>query len=199
MNLTLLPDLATFVLIVDHGSFSAAARAAGVTPSAMSRSVSRLERETGSQLLHRSTRKLALSETGKMVYEHAKMMLEAARQAIDSGGSVQHVPQGKITLSVPKAVGRFVIHPLIPQFLERFPLVDVCLRLEDRYMDLIDDGVDLALQITNTPSPGLHGKPLMPITHILCATPEYLQKQGTPTHPEDLRQHSCISLTLEIS
>ena len=194
MNLTLLPDLATFVLIVDHGSFSAAARAAGVTPSAMSRSVSRLERETGSQLLHRSTRKLALSETGKMVYEHAKMMLEAARQAIDSGGSVQHVPQGKITLSVPKAVGRFVIHPLIPQFLERFPLVDVCLRLEDRYMDLIDDGVDLALQITNTPSPGLHGKPLMPITHILCATPEYLQKQGTPTHPEDLRQHSCISL-----
>ncbi|MBJ9003991.1 LysR family transcriptional regulator [Citrobacter koseri] len=194
MNLTLLPDLATFVLIVDHGSFSAAARAAGVTPSAMSRSVSRLERETGSQLLHRSTRKLALSETGKMVYEHAKMMLEAARQAIDSGGSVQHVPQGKITLSVPKAVGRFVIHPLIPQFLERFPLVDVCLRLEDRYLDLIDDGVDLALQITNTPSPGLHGKPLMPITHILCATPEYLQKQGTPTHPEDLRQHSCISL-----
>lgn len=121
MNLTLLPNLATFVLIVDHGSFSAAARAAGVTPSAMSRSVSRLEHETGSQLLHRSTRKLALSETGKMVYEHAKMMLEAARQAIDSGGSVQHVPQGKITLSVPKAVGRFVIHPLIRNFLNVFP------------------------------------------------------------------------------
>ncbi|SUX87436.1 LysR family transcriptional regulator [Citrobacter koseri] len=102
MNLTLLPDLATFVLIVDHGSFSAAARAAGVTPSAMSRSVSRLERETGSQLLHRSTRKLALSETGKMVYEHAKMMLEAARQAIDSGEAYNTFLRERLRSAYPK-------------------------------------------------------------------------------------------------
>ena len=87
-----------------------------------------------------------------------------------------------------------MIHPLIPEFLERYPQIDVCLRLEDRYMDLIDDGVDLALRITNTPSPGLYGKTLMPVTHVICATPEYLRRTGTPQHPHDLRAHSCISL-----
>lgn len=194
MNLTLLPDLGTFVLIVEQGSFSAAARLSGATPSAISRSVSRLERELGSKLLHRTTRKLALSETGKIVYEHALVMLDAARQAMDSGSSTQQVVQGKLTVSVPKAVGSVVIHPLIPEFLQRYPHVDVCLRLEDRYMDLIDDGVDLALRITDSPSPGLYGKSLMPITHIICATPHYLRQHGTPTEPQALRDHSCISL-----
>ena len=155
MNPNLLPDLATFVLIIDQGSFTAAAKAAGATPSAISRSVSRLEQALGSKLLHRTTRKLALSETGKMVYEHAQEMLNAAQMALDSGSSRQQVAQGKLTVSVPKAVGRFVIHPLMAEFLERYPDVDVCLRLEDRYRDLIDDGVDLALRISQSPSPGL--------------------------------------------
>lgn len=194
MNPLLLPDLATFVTIIEQGSFSAAARASGATPSAISRCVSRLEQEMGCKLLHRTTRKLALTETGRTVYEHAQEMLEAARQALDSGGSLQTVAQGKLTLSVPKAVGRFVIHPLMPEFLARYPQIDVTLRLEDRYVDLINDGVDLALHITDSPSPGLYGKSLMPVTHAICATPEYLRMHGTPAHPQDLRRHSCISL-----
>ncbi|MGZ0752154.1 LysR family transcriptional regulator [Kluyvera sichuanensis] len=194
MNPNLLPDLATFVLIIDQGSFTAAAKAAGATPSAISRSVSRLERALGSKLLHRTTRKLALSETGKMVYEHAQEMLNAAQMALDSGSSRQQVAQGKLTVSVPKAVGRFVIHPLMAEFLERYPDVDVCLRLEDRYMDLIDDGVDLALRISLSPSPGLYGKALMPVSHVICATPAYLRQHGTPDTPQALRHHSCISL-----
>lgn len=194
MNPNLLPDLATFVLIIDQGSFTAAAKAAGATPSAISRSVSRLERALGSKLLHRTTRKLALSETGKMVYEHAQEMLNAAQMALDSGSSRQQVVQGKLTVSVPKAVGRFVIHPLMAEFLERYPDVDVCLRLEDRYMDLIDDGVDLALRISLSPSPGLYGKALMPVSHVICATPAYLRQHGTPDTPQALRHHSCISL-----
>ncbi|MEL0551107.1 DNA-binding transcriptional LysR family regulator [Raoultella sp. BIGb0399] len=194
MNLNLLPDLALFVQIVDHGSFSAVARLNGVTPSAISRSVSRLEHEMGCKLLQRSTRKLRLSDAGESVYSHALEMLASARQAMDSASSTQEVAQGKLTLSVPKAVGRFVIHPLMTEFLDRYPEVDVCLRLEDRYLDLIDDGIDLALRITHTPSPGLHGKPLMPVTHIICATPDYLRQHGTPQTPADLRHHSCISL-----
>lgn len=194
MNPNLLPDLATFVLIIDQGSFTAAAKAAGATPSAISRSVSRLEQALGSKLLHRTTRKLALSETGKMVYEHAQEMLNAAQMALDSGSSRQLVAQGKLTVSVPKAVGRFVIHPLMAEFFERYPDVDVCLRLEDRYMDLIDDGVDLALRISQSPSPGLYGKALMPVSHVICATPAYLRQHGTPDTPQALRHHSCISL-----
>lgn len=194
MNPNLLPDLATFVLIIDQGSFTAAAKAAGSTPSAISRSVSRLEQALGSKLLHRTTRKLALSETGKMVYEHAQEMLNAAQMAMDSGSSRQQVAQGKLTVSVPKAVGRFVIHPLMAEFLERYPDVDVCLRLEDRYMDLIDDGVDLALRISQSPSPGLYGKALMPVSHVICATQAYLRQHGTPATPQALREHCCISL-----
>lgn len=194
MNPNLLPDLATFVLIIDQGSFTAAAKATGATPSAISRSVSRLEQALGSKLLHRTTRKLALSDTGKMVYEHAQEMLNAAQMAMDSGSSRQQVAQGKLTVSVPKAVGRFVIHPLMAEFLERYPNVDVCLRLEDRYMDLIDDGVDLALRISQSPSPGLYGKALMPVSHVICATPAYLRQHGTPDTPQALRHHSCISL-----
>lgn len=194
MNPNLLPDLATFVLIIDQGSFTAAAKATGATPSAISRSVSRLEQALGSKLLHRTTRKLALSDTGKMVYEHAQEMLNAAQMAMDSGSSRQQVAQGKLTVSVPKAVGRFVIHPLMAEFLERYPDVDVCLRLEDRYMDLIDDGVDLALRISQSPSPGLYGKALMPVSHVICATPTYLRRYGTPDSPQALREHCCISL-----
>ncbi|BCA41325.1 LysR family transcriptional regulator [Kluyvera ascorbata] len=194
MNPNLLPDLATFVLIIDLGSFTAAAKATGATPSAISRSVSRLEQALGSKLLHRTTRKLALSDTGKMVYEHAQEMLNAAQMAMDSGSSRQQVAQGKLTVSVPKAVGRFVIHPLMAEFFERYPDVDVCLRLEDRYMDLIDDGVDLALRISQSPSPGLYGKALMPVSHVICATPAYLRRYGTPDSPQALREHCCISL-----
>lgn len=194
MNLSLLPDLALFVQIVEQGSFSAVARQAGATPSAISRSVSRLEQEMGCKLLHRTTRKLRLSEPGKTVYEHALEMLESARLAIDSASSTQAVAQGKLTLSVPKAVGRFAIHPLMLEFFTRYPQVDVCLRLEDRVLDFIDDDIDLALRITPTPSPGLHGKPLMTISHVICATPGYLEQYGKPRTPQDLRDHSCISL-----
>ena len=97
MNLSLLPDLALFVQIVEQGSFSAVARQTGATPSAISRSVSRLEQEMGCKLLHRTTRKLRLSESGKTVYEHALEMLESARLAMDSASSTQAVAQGKLT------------------------------------------------------------------------------------------------------
>ncbi|ELY2497078.1 LysR family transcriptional regulator [Cronobacter muytjensii] len=194
MNLALLPDIAVFVQVVESGSFSAAARKLGSTPSSVSRSVSRLERELGCKLLVRTTRKLRLSEAGRGVFQRAASMMDNARDVMALGGTASQAPQGRVTLGVPKAVGRFVIHPLMEEFLARYQEVDICLRLEDRYMDLIDDEVDLALRITDLPSPGLYGKPLMPIEHLLCATPAYLARHGTPEHPQELRQHSCISL-----
>jgi DNA-binding transcriptional LysR family regulator len=99
-----------------------------------------------------------------------------------------------VRVSVPKAVGRYVIHPHMPEFLRRYPKVDVQLILEDRYVDLIDDNVDLSIRITDEPPPGLVGRELFPIEHLLCATPQYLAEQGVPQQPEDLREHSCIVL-----
>ncbi|POW98508.1 transcriptional regulator [Serratia marcescens] len=194
LSYALLPEMAVFVQVVESGSFSAAARKLDTSPSAVSRSVARLEQALALQLLHRTTRKLRLSESGEEAYAHCRILLAAADAVMAIGGRGAAEPEGLVSVSVPKAVGRFVLHPHMPEFLRRYPKVDVRLRLEDRYMDLIDDRVDLALRITDRPSPGLIGRQLMRIDHLLCATPHYLAQHGTPQHPHDLAAHSCIYL-----
>ncbi|CAI0726070.1 LysR family transcriptional regulator [Serratia ficaria] len=191
---SLLAEMAVFVEVVESGSFSAAARRLGASPSAISRSVARLEQALALRLLHRTTRKLRLSEAGEEVLLHCRSMLAAADAVMAVNGQGAAEPEGAIGVSVPKAVGRFVLHPHMPEFLRRYPKVDVRLRLEDRYMDLIDDRVDLALRITDRPSPGLIGRQLMRIDHLLCATPHYLAQHGAPRQPQDLTAHSCIYL-----
>ncbi|MBE5255532.1 LysR family transcriptional regulator [Serratia marcescens] len=194
LSYALLPEMAIFVQVVESGSFSAAARKLGTSPSAVSRSVAKLEQALALQLLHRTTRKLRLSENGEEAFAHCRTLLAAADAVMEIGGRGAVEPEGLVSVSVPKAVGRFVLHPHMPEFLRRYPKVDVRLRLEDRYMDLIDDRVDLALRITDRPSPGLIGRQLMRIDHLLCATPHYLAQHGTPQHPHDLAAHSCIYL-----
>ncbi|BEN11952.1 transcriptional regulator [Serratia marcescens] len=194
LSYALLPEMAVFVQVVESGSFSAAARKLGTSPSAVSRSVAKLEQALALQLLHRTTRKLRLSESGEEAFAHCRTLLAAADAVMEIGGRGAVEPEGLVSVSVPKAVGRFVLHPHMPEFLRRYPKVDVRLRLEDRYMDLIDDRVDLALRITDRPSPGLIGRQLMRIDHLLCATPHYLAQHGTPQHPHDLAAHSCIYL-----
>lgn len=191
---SLLAEMAIFVHVVESGSFSATARQLGASPSAISRNISKLEHALSVRLLHRTTRKLRLSEQGEAVYQHCRQMLDAANAAMVVSGQDNAEPQGLVSVSVPKAIGHLVLHPHIPAFLQRYPKVDVRLRLEDRYMDLIDDHIDLALRITERPAPGLIGRQLMTINHLLCATPHYLSRHGVPQHPQDLIQHSCIYL-----
>lgn len=193
-TLPLLAEMAIFVKVVDTGSFSEAARQLGSTPSATSRGVARLEKALGLRLLERTTRKLRLSEAGREVHAHCLDMVNAAQAVLAASGLREATPRGLVRLSVPKAVGHQVVHPHIPDFLARYPQVDVQMRLEDRYMDLIDDPVDLAIRITNEPPPGLMGRYLMEIDHLLCATPQYLARQGAPAHPQDLKDHCCIYL-----
>ncbi|HCE5826548.1 TPA: LysR family transcriptional regulator [Pseudomonas aeruginosa] len=190
----LMGEMAVFVKVVETGSFSETARQLGATPSAISRSVARLEKALGTRLLHRTTRKLRLSEGGHEVHARCLDMVNAAQAVMAVSGQFSPEPQGLIRVSVPKAVGRFVIHPHIPEFLAHFPKIDVQLQLNDRYVDLIDDEVDLAIRITDRPSPGLMGRRLVDIDHMLCATPEYLASHGIPAHPHDLKMHNCIFL-----
>lgn len=190
----LLDDLATFVRVVDADGFSAAGRQLGLTPSAVSRSITRLEQSLSTRLLERTTRKLRLSAAGAAVLQPSRDMLQAAQTAMDLAGQRTTNPEGLVRLSVPKAVGRFVIHPHIPAFLQRYPKVDVQLLLDDRPVDPLDGAVDLAIRITDQPPPGLKGRPLLRIEHLLCATPRYLADHGSPTQPADLAQHSCIRL-----
>ncbi|WP_151820023.1 LysR family transcriptional regulator [Acinetobacter soli] len=187
-------EMAIFVKVVETGSFSETARQMGATPSAISRAISRLEKVLGTRLLQRTTRKLRLSESGQQIYVNCLDMVNAAQAVMESSGQFHSEPQGTVRMSVPKAVGHFMLHPHMPEFFQRYPKIDVQMLLEDRYVDFIDDGVDLAIRITDHPPGGLMGRRLIEINHLLCATPQYLAEHGTPEQPQDLKQHSCIYL-----
>lgn len=191
---TLLPYMAVFVRVVEAGSFSGAARLLGSTPSAVSRQVARLEQALALRLLERTTRQLRLNEAGAEFYQHCRAMLEAAEAAMAIGERLMSSPRGLVRLSVPKAYGKFVVSPLMPGFLQRYPDVDVQLQISDRSPDLIEEGFDLLVQVTDQPPAGLAGKPLGPVRQLLCASPEYLQRHGEPQHPQDLLRHSCLYL-----
>ncbi|MBV8466304.1 MAG: LysR family transcriptional regulator, partial [Burkholderiales bacterium] len=192
--LGLMNEMATFVRVVESGSFSAAARQLGTTPSAVSRQIARLEDALSARLLERTTRKLRLSEAGAEVLKHSQEMVRAARAVMEVTGQFMEAPAGLIRVSVPKAFGRIVVHPHMAAFLKQYPNIDVQLIVTDRYVDLIDEIVDLAIRITEHPAEGLAGRPLMRVHHVLCATQAYLDAHGTPAHPRDLAHHACLYL-----
>ncbi|MBV8658963.1 MAG: LysR family transcriptional regulator [Burkholderiales bacterium] len=190
----LLPDMAAFVRVVDCASFSAAARQLGVTPSAVSRMVSRLEASLGLRLLERSTRQLRLSEAGNDVYQRCVAMMDAARDVVSLAESAHEAPRGLLRVSMPKAFGRRVIHPLMPEFLRRYPEVQVQLMLNDRMLNPVGDEMDLVIQVTDQPPPTWVAWRLMQVRQLLCAAPAYLAARGVPKHPSELAGHDCLYL-----
>jgi len=191
---SLLPGMAVFVRVVEAGSFSAAARELGTTASAVSRQVARLEHALSLRLLERTTRQLRLNEAGSEFYAHCRTMLDAADHALAIGERLMSSPRGLVRLSVPKAYGKFVISPLMPGFLQRYGDVDVQLQVSDQSPDLIEDGFDLLVKVTDQPPEELAGKPLGAVRQILCASPAYLRLHGEPQHPQELLRHSCLYL-----
>lgn len=189
-----LPDMVVFARVVDAGSFSGAARQLGLTPSAVSRQVARLEGVLRVRLLERTTRKLRLTDAGSAAFTRCQALVAAAREVMALSDSQSATPRGLVRVSMPKAFGRQMVHPLMPAFLARYPEVDVQLIITDRTVDLFEESVDLAIRITDAPPPGLAGRPLTTIRHLVCASSQYLAAHGTPAHPRDLAQHSCLYL-----
>ncbi|MEW9899705.1 LysR family transcriptional regulator [Chitinivorax sp. PXF-14] len=190
----LLPDMAVFVRVVDCGSFSAAARQLGLTPSAVSRMVSRLERALDLRLIERSTRQLRLSEAGEGAYQRCVAMVTAAREVVEQAESAHEAPRGLLRVSMPKAFGRRVVHPLMAEFLQRYPEVNVQLMLIDRMLNPVGDEVDLMIQATDQPPPTMVARRLMPVRQVVCASPAYLARYGLPQHPLELAGHDCLYL-----
>ncbi|WP_165698222.1 LysR family transcriptional regulator [Chimaeribacter coloradensis] len=190
----LLPYMAVFVKVVETGSFSAAAEQLGTTASSVSRQVASLEQALSVKLLIRTTRRLKLSAAGSDAYARCCEMVESARSVLELAERVNDTPQGMVRLSAPRAFGKELIAPHIEEFLHRYPEVDIQLKLTDRPADLIGDDLDLMVRITDTPPAGLAARPLIRVSHILCATAAYLEKRGCPQHPNDLAQHSCLYL-----
>lgn len=191
-KIMLLDEMVLFVKVVETGSFSEAARQLGISPSVASRGVARLEKGLSVQLLQRTTRKLRLNECGEEAYKRCRSVVNAARLVHDMSAKYAQDPEGLVRISAPKSLGRFVIHPLIPEFLRLYPKVDVQLLLSDGNCDLIDSNLDLVVHITDQPPPGLVGRCLLPIDQVVCASPAFLEENGRPEHPLDIEGKCCI-------
>lgn len=193
-HLSLLNEMSIFVEVVNTGSFSETARQLGLSPSSVSRSIKHLEKGLNLCLLHRTTRKLKLTDNGKDIYNYCLEMNNAAKKVIDTSENKFTSEKGLLRVAAPKAIAFSLIQPFIPEFLQKNPDIDIQLIFDDKEHDLIEDKVDLIFSITNTPPLGLRGINLMKIDHILCATKKYLNQFGTPKHPRELSVHSCIYL-----
>ena len=192
--ISLMPDLAAFVTVVECGSFTAAGKKLGVTPSAVSRQISRLESALSIKLLERTTRQVRISESGKPTYDYCRVMLDSAREAVHASGHDKSDPAGYLRIAVPKAFGKQVLEPLIFPFLAQYPNIRLKLKITDYFVDPIKDEVDAIFRITDHPIEGLASRSLGQVELQLCATPEYLRQYGTPEHPKDLVRHNCLYL-----
>ncbi len=188
-----LSEMAVFAKVVQHRSFTAAAAAAmGVSKSAVSKQVGRLEDRLGARLLNRTTRTLSLTEVGEVFYEHCARIVEAAQAAADEVGSLAATPRGRLRVNAPMTFGTMHLGPLIAEFLDAHPEIEVDLVLDDRFADLVAEGFDVALRIASLVDSSLIVRRLAPMRAVLCAAPSYLDRHGTPARPEDLHEHNCF-------
>ena len=183
---------ATFAQVVEAASFSAAARALGLSKSAVSKQVSRLEARLGVQLLNRTTRRLSLTEAGAVFYEGCQRMLAEAEAAEQAVTHLAAAPRGHLRLNAPMSFGILHLSPLLPALLRRCPELTVDLTLNDRLVDLVEEGYDLAIRIGRLPDSSLIARRLAPSRAVLCAAPAYLEEQGLPDRPRDLKRHAGL-------
>ncbi|WEM41008.1 LysR family transcriptional regulator [Photobacterium sp. DA100] len=192
--IALMPELAVFKIVVDEGSFTAAARKLGVTPSALSKQLSRLEQTLSTKLLERTTRKLVITQSGKGIYDQCCALLEATKQVVEYTSSEHETPSGSVTVAAPKAFLSIVLQPMVLPFLTQYPDIELKLKARDGDIDLISEGIDIVFRLTEKPTEGLVLKQLGKVSLSLCASPDYLALRGTPTHPTELVNHDCLYL-----
>lgn len=192
-----LNDMLYFAEVVDRGSFAAAGRALGVPKSKLSRRVAELEGRLGVRLLQRTTRKLSLTEAGERYHRHCVAMREEAEAAEEAVAQVQSEPHGTIRLTSPVTLSQSTIGLLIPGFLARYPKVRIDMQVSNRVVDLVQEGVDVALRVRPTleDSGSLVVKHLGLSAGLLVAGPAQLQRQGRPASVDDLQQLSTVAMS----
>ncbi len=190
-------NLQLFARVVEEGSFSAAARFLGVTPSSVSRQVSQLEGEIGARLFHRTTRKQSLTEAGEIYFRHARRIvadLEEARLAVSR---LADTPSGSLHLTAEADVAVAFVAPILPDFLDRYPKVQIRLSMSSGAMDLVDSGIDLAIRFGHLDDSSLIARKIATSRSLICASPAYLAKHSAPMHPSELEAHSCLSYRID--
>lgn len=186
-------EMRTFGAVVDAGSFVGAAEALGLSKAAVSRYVSDLESRLGVRLLHRTTRRLSLTEEGQVFHARCRELLAALEEAEAEASSRRGEARGLVKVSAPVTFGNRHLAPLWGEFRKAHPLVQLDITLADRIVDLVEEGYDLAIRIASLPSSTLVSRRLAGTRMVLCASPRYLAEHGTPRHPADLAGHAVIA------
>ena len=187
-----LAAMRVLVRVVETGGFSAASRRIGVAPSSVSRLINELEEDLGARLFVRTTRKVNLTEAGQLYYERAVRIInevDEARLALAQLGS----PSGILRVTVPNGIGRELIIAALPGFLEKYPAVRVVLSMTDRVVDLVEAGIDVAIRVGRLRDSSLLASKIGESRRIVCASPDYLKRAGTPETPRDIEGHRCIT------
>ena len=194
-----LTSLGIFVSAVEEGSFAAAARRFGLSAAMAGKHVSALEAELNARLLQRTTRHLSLTYTGQTYYERCKRILEAFDEARREASDSQGTARGVLRVAAPVTFGAMHLGEVVARYLEDHPHVNVEVVLGDRYVDLIDAGVDVAIRIGRLEDPGLVTRRLAPCRMVVCASPAYLKRHGTPRKPVDLQHAQRLAFSEAVS
>jgi len=184
--------LPAFLAAAQVQNFSAAARQLGVTPAAISKNIRVLEEKLALRLFQRNTHNVVLTDEGKALLQQVAPLWQALSATLETAGSAQQAPSGTVRVSMIPGFGRQILMPLIPQFLERYPQIDLDLSLDARVVNLVGEGFDVGIGSRVDPDSRLVARPLYPMQMVLAASPGYLAQHGTPQDPDDLLQHNCL-------
>ena len=191
--MNLLAAIASFIKVVETGSIVGAAKNLGLSAAAVSQTINRLEEHLGARLLHRTTRSMALTESGALYYARVRRVaadLESAQMAISAGETEL---QGRLCIASTSAFGRHVLAPLIAGFAARHPRLRLELCTTDGKINHIQDGIDLSLRIKPQLEEGIVARKIASVPFVVCASPAYLERAGIPRSPEDLQRHACLA------
>ena len=190
-------EIEAFVQVMEHGSLAAAALHAGITPVMMGRRIDALEKRLGTQLMHRSTRRLVLTDAGARFLDECRALLAQWAQAEASVAAQEHQASGHLIVSAPAAFGRLHVAPHASAFLKANPEVKLSFNLTDRVVDLVREGYDMGIRIGGAIDPNFVAIKLATNQRVVCGTPAYFRKHGKPQTLDDLAQHNCLAFNLQ--
>ncbi|HGA2320639.1 TPA: LysR family transcriptional regulator [Pseudomonas putida] len=184
-----------FVAVGELESFAAAARRLDISPAAVTRAVSALEEQIGVKLLLRTTRSVRLTEAGSRYLEDTRNILASIHEANEAAAGINAKPKGELAITAPILFGKKFVMPCIVRYLQQYPEVDVSAYFLDRVVNMVEEGMDVAVRIGPLPDSGLKALRVGRVRRMLCASPDYLARMGEPLHPSDLPDHSVIATT----
>lgn len=190
--MSILTYIEVFVTVVEEGSFAAAADSLGISRPVVSKQVSQLEQQLGVQLLHRTTRRLRLTEAGQVFFRYAQSILANAKEAEQVVLPLQSEPKGKLKISAPESLAISLLGEALREFQQRFPQIVLEVVITGQYIDLIENGIDIALRMGDLDDSTLMARKLMPSTIHVCASPEFWKIHGKPAHPSELKDYNCL-------